>query len=116
MPQETYRGEGHQRAPECTLEAHFRQIQAITDALMFAAQLEMTQAIEAGDDAARERAYGKWIGVKGVSRAAEMATYDFTPTELEMWKLIDWENETFNFPGKEAFPSLSEQHLPGEGT
>lgn len=134
--QSTYRGEGHVRQPGCTLLAHCRQVQLLSDAMEFAAQVELAAAVEQweslkgaivgrkviGTRFALELAdaqhmvgvaYGKWLGAKGFHRLAEGSTYDCTPTELDMLARVNWDAETFEFPGKEAFPPVAEQHLPG---
>src|SRR5437868_12037459 len=94
---------GLERAPDCGLTAHYRELQALCDALGHAAQLEMAEAIGRGDEAARERAYGKWLGVRGILRAVEARGDEWTPFELHMLERIDWEHEQFRFPGIEAF-------------
>ena len=105
---------GAQRSPECALQAHYPELQALCDALGHAAQQEMAEAIERDDEVARERAYGKWLGVRGILRAVEARTDEWTPVEWLMLERIDWEREQFRFPGIEAFDvALSE---PGEGT
>lgn len=132
----TFRGEGHERQPGCPLQGHYPQWQAMSDAMQWAAQLEMAAAVETYEDLRRRIAgrkvigtrfaqeiadanhavgvaYGKWLGAKGFLRLAEGSTYDLTPTEQAMLARINWETETFEFPGKEAF--AGEQHLPGEG-
>ena len=53
----------------CSLPTHYPELQALCDALGHAAQLEMAEAIERGDDVSRERAYGKWLGARGILRA-----------------------------------------------
>lgn len=85
------------------LAAQYLALQALCDALGHAAQLEMAEAIERGDGLARERAYGKWLGVRGILRAIENRTDEWTPTELEMLERIDWSRPQFRFPGLEAF-------------
>jgi hypothetical protein len=105
---------GVQRAAECALQAHYPELQALCDALGHAAQQEMADAIERDDEVARERAYGKWLGVSGILRAVEARTDEWTPVELAMLERIDWEHEQFRFPGIDAFDvSLSE---PGAAT
>jgi hypothetical protein len=91
------------RADGCGLPAHYAELQALCDALGHAAQQEMADAIALGDEVARERAYGKWLGVRGILRAIEARTDEWTPTELRMLERIDWERERFRFPGVEAF-------------
>jgi hypothetical protein len=103
---------GAQRAPDCSLPAHYAELQALCDALGHAAQQEMAEAIAGDDPIARERAYGKWLGVRGILRAVEARVDEWTPTELRMLERIDWEHEQFRFPGIEAFDvAVSE---PGE--
>ena len=102
------------RGDQCGLPAHYAELQALCDALGHAAQQEMAEAIERDDEVARERAYGKWLGVRGILRAVEARTDEWTPVEWLMLERIDWEREQFRFPGIEAFDvALSE---PGEGT
>lgn len=91
------------RGEECSLPAHYPELQALCDALGHAAQVEMSDAIERGDDLARERAYGKWLGLRGILRAIEARTDEWTPTEWSMLERIDWTQERFVFPGSEAF-------------
>jgi hypothetical protein len=100
------------RGPGCVLPAHYAELQALCDALGHAAQQEMAQAIERGDEIGRERAYGKWLGVRGLLRAVEARNDEWTPAEREMLERIDWQTEHFRFPGLEAFDvAVSE---PGE--
>lgn len=100
---ENYRGHGYVRGEGCSLPAHYLELQAIVDALSHAAQQEMAQAIAAGDDLARERAYGKWLGIRGMLRAVEARQDEWTPAEREMLWRIDWQREQFRFPGIERF-------------
>jgi hypothetical protein len=93
----------YQRGEECALPAHYPELQALCDALGHAAQQEMAEAIEHGDEVARERAYGKWLGVRGILRAIEARPDEWTPTEQLMLERIDWQQERFRFPGLEAF-------------
>ncbi|HET6317897.1 MAG TPA: hypothetical protein VFG86_15695 [Chloroflexota bacterium] len=93
----------YQRAADCALPAHYAELQALCDALGHAAQLEMADAIERCDDVGRERAYGKWLGLRGILRAIEARPDEWTPTEWQMLERIDWEREQFRFPGIEAF-------------
>ena len=67
--------------PACALPAHYSELQALCDALGHAAQLEMSEAIEREDDVARERAYGKWLGVRGILRAVEARPDEWTTDE-----------------------------------
>ncbi len=98
-----YRGHGYSRGIGCALPAHYAEIQAICDALGYAAQQEMAQAIEQDDPLARERAYGKWLALRGILRAIEARADEWTPGERAMLELIDWSREQFRFPGIEAF-------------
>jgi len=100
---ENYRGHGYVRGDGCQLPAHYLELQALCDALGHAAQLEMAEAIERGDIPARELAYGKWLALKGILRAAEGRTDEWSETEREMLARIDWQREQFRFPGIEAF-------------
>jgi hypothetical protein len=75
----------------------------LCDALGHAAQLEMAEAIERGDSQSRELAHGKWLGVRGILRAIEARTDEWTPHEREMLARIDWRTEQFRFPGLHAF-------------
>src|SRR5438445_643044 len=79
------------------------ELQALCDALGHAAQQEMADAIECGDEVGRERAYGKWLGVRGILRAVEARSDEWTPLESQMLERIDWQREQFRFPGLEAF-------------
>ncbi len=106
---------GAQRAPECALQAHYAELQALCDALGHAAQQEMAEAIERKDEVARERAYGKWLGVRGILRAVEARTDEWTPVEWLMLERIDWEHDQFRFPHIEVFDvALSEPGGPPE--
>jgi hypothetical protein len=106
-------GGPYTRGAECALPAHYGELQALCDALGHAAQQEMAEAIEGGDEVARERAYGKWLGVRGILRAIEARSDEWTPTEWDMLERIDWARERFRFPGAEAFEvELTE---PGAG-
>ena len=102
-PLERFRLTGMIRGAECGLPAHYRELQALCDALGHAAQREMADAIEAGDAMARERAYGKWLGARGLLRAVEARLDEWTPTERAMLDRIDWSLEQFRFPGIERF-------------
>ncbi len=101
--QEKFGGSPHPRGPGCVLSAHYLELQALCDALGHAAQLEMAGAIEASDALGRERAYGKWLGLRGILRAVEARPDEWTPTEQQMLERIDWNRERFVFPGNEAF-------------
>jgi hypothetical protein len=85
------------------LGPHYLELQALCDALGHAAQQEMAEAIECGDEVARERAYGKWLGLRGILRAVEARTDEWTPAEWQMLQRIDWSTPQFKFPGIEAF-------------
>lgn len=85
------------------LSSHYRELQALCDALGHAAQLEMDAAIARRDDGARELAYGKWLGVRGILRALERRIDEWTPAERAMLDRIDWSVPAFRFPGREAF-------------
>jgi hypothetical protein len=61
------------------------------DALSFAAQLEMSDAIACQDVPARERAYGKWLALRGLLRAVEGRIDEWRPVEIEMLGGIDWQ-------------------------
>lgn len=100
---ESYRGHGYLRGEGCLLPAHYRELQAIVDALSHAAQLEMVDAIRGGDECGRERAYGKWLAFRGLLRAVEARGDEWTPAERAMLERIDWRTEQFRFPGIEAF-------------
>jgi hypothetical protein len=105
-------GGPYHRGADCALPAHYPELQALCDALSHAAQQEMAAAIEAGDVVARERAYGKWLGLRGILRAVEARPDEWTPDEWQMLERIDWQRERFRFPGLEAFEvSVTE---PGE--
>ena len=89
------------------LSEHYLELQALCDALGHAAQLEMAEAIERGDVVARERAYGKWLGVRGILRAVEGRMDEWTPLELRMLERIDRERQQFRFPGIEQFEAVT---------
>ena len=93
----------HETGQTCSLRTHYAEIQALCDALGHAAQLEMAESISAGDLAAREHAYGKWLGVRGILRAIEGRDDEFTPIERAMVARIDRQRNQFRFPGIEAF-------------
>ena len=94
---------GFVRGDQCGLPAHYPELQALCDALGHAAQQEMAEAIEQGDEVGRERAYGKWLGLRGILRAIEARTDEWTPIERQMLERIDWSTTQFRFPGLEAF-------------
>jgi hypothetical protein len=94
------------------LGGHYAELQAVCDALGHAAQQEMAEAIERGDEVARERAYGKWLGLRGILRAIEARTDEWTPAEWRMLERIDWAASRFRFPGIEAFDVETTE--PGE--
>jgi hypothetical protein len=96
-------GGQHVRGEGCRLPGHYAELQALCDALGYAAQQEMAEAIERDDEAGRERAYGKWLGLRGVLRAIEARMDEWTPTERQMLERINWEQEQFRFPGLDAF-------------
>jgi hypothetical protein len=104
---EKFGGSGFERGPACGLPAHYLELQALCDALGHAAQQEMAWAIEADDQVARERAYGKWLGVRGILRAVEARTDEWTPIEAEMLNRIDWARSQFRFPGLEVFEAAA---------
>jgi hypothetical protein len=95
------------RGADCALPAHYLELQALCDALGHAAQHEMADAIERGDELGRERAYGKWLGLRGILRAIEARPDEWTHTELEMLERIDWAQPRFRFPGVEAFDDVA---------
>ena len=95
------------RGSDCGLPAHYAELQAICDALGHAAQQEMADAIERGDAIGRERAYGKWLGIRGMLRAVEARTDEWTLTELAMLERIDWSRSQFRFPGIEVFEDVA---------
>lgn len=96
-------GGPYARGGACALPAHYAELQALCDALGHAAQHEMAEAIDQGDDLARERAYGKWLGLRGILRAIEARSDEWTASEWHMLERIDWDREQFRFPGVEAF-------------
>lgn len=100
---ERYRGGGFVRGEGCALPAHYLELQAICDALSFAAQQEMAEAVERQDALARECAYGKWLAYRGILRVVEAREDEWTPAERAMLERIDWDHERFLFPGREAF-------------
>ena len=100
---EIYRAHDYTRSAGCRLPAHCLELQALCDALGHAAQLEMAAAIDRDDVSGRERAYGKWLAVRGILRAVEGRSDEWTSTEIEMLGRIDWERECFRAPGSEAF-------------
>src|SRR5437762_6500218 len=103
-----------ERGPACGLPAHYLEIQALCDALGDAAQQEMAEAIERGDAVSRERAYGKWLGVRGILRAIEARADEWTALEWSMLERIDWTHNQFRFPGIEAFEDVAVSE-PGAG-
>ena len=102
------------RGADCGLPAHYSELQAVCDALGHAAQQEMAEAIERGDAVARERAYGKWLGIRGMLRAVEARSDEWTPTEQAMLERIDWSRNQFRFPGIEVFEDVALTE-PGAG-
>jgi hypothetical protein len=114
MNLERFNGGAFTRGPTCALPAHYAEVQALCDALGHAAQMEMAEAIQRGDGEGRELAYGKWLGIRGILRAIEARSDEWTPREQEMLARINWSTEQFRFPGIEAFNvELSE---PGTST
>jgi len=106
-------GGPYTRGPDCALPAHYAELQALCDALSHAAQLEMADAVQRADELGRERAYGKWLGARGILRAIEGRTDEWTSTEQQMLECIDWSRPQFRFPGLEGFDvALTE---PGTG-
>ena len=103
MSLERFAGGPYARGETCGLPAHYPELQALCDALGHAAQAEMAAAIERGDALGRELAYGKWLGVRGILRAIEARTDEWTPLERDMLARIDWRTEQFRFPGRESF-------------
>ena len=97
----------YRRGDGCALPAHYLELQALCDALGHAAQLEMAAAIDGGDELARERAYGKWLGLRGVLRAIEARPDEWTAAEADMLERIDWDQPRFRFPGVEAFENVA---------
>jgi hypothetical protein len=138
-----YRGEGFQRMPGCDMRAHYDQLQAMGDALGYAAQKVQSGFIEQraqhqrnagahlqGDENAsaqravhRARAaemwsnywYGVFQGVRGFLRALEGNTSELHQIEQDMLKRIDWDAQRPHFvvPGFEDV-RLEDQHLPGD--
>src|SRR5436309_13910039 len=104
---EKFGGGPAQRAAGCALPAHYPELQALCDALGHAAQQEMAEAIERGDDLGRERAYGKWLGLRGILRAVEARPDEWSPAEVHMLELIDWQQSRFRFPGLEVFEAVA---------
>ena len=100
-------GGDFQLGPACGLPAHYLELQALCDALGHAAQQEMADAIQRGDDPGRERAYGKWLGVRGILRAVEARGDEWTALEAAMLERIDWSRNQFRFPGIEAFEDVA---------
>src|SRR3954471_11848031 len=94
---EQFGGGPYLRGADCALPAHYLELQALCDALGHAAQQEMADAIECGDAQARERAYGKWLGVRGILRAIEARSDEWTDLEAEMLERIDWALPRFRF-------------------
>jgi hypothetical protein len=103
---EAFGSRAFSRGVDCGLPAHYLELQAICDALAHAAQAEMADAIERGDDIGRERAYGKWLGIRGMLRAVEARSDEWTPLEWTMLERIDWARGQFRFPGIEAFENV----------
>ncbi len=101
--QRKFGGGPYARVPDCALPAHYAELQALCDALGHAAQQEMTEAIECDDTLGRERAYGKWLGLRSILRAIEARTDEWTRAEWQMLERINWDVDQFAFPGIEAF-------------
>jgi hypothetical protein len=98
-----YQGGGFVRGESCALPAHYLELQAICDALGFAAQQEMAVAVEVADELGRERAFGKWLALRGIMRAVEGRLDEWSAAERQMLERIDWTREQFRFPGIESF-------------
>jgi hypothetical protein len=98
-----FAGGPYTRGSGCALPAHYAELQALCDALGHAAQTEMAEAIERADPEGRELAFGKWLGIRGILRAIEARSDEWTPHERDMLARIDWSREQFRFPGIEAF-------------
>lgn len=126
-----YRGEGHVMQPGCTLQAHYIQVQAMCDALGFAAQqaqareLELQQSaqIAAGDGSATgdseaivdylrladkhgrkaEYWYGVFQGLRGLLRAIEGNIFELEQLERDMLGRVRWDLDPprFMIPGFE---------------
>ncbi len=62
---EAFGSRSFSRGADCGVPAHYSEMQAGCDALGHAAQQEMAAANERGDEFARERAYGKRLGIRG---------------------------------------------------
>jgi hypothetical protein len=140
-----YRSEGYTLMPGCHMRAHYDQIQALCDALGFAAQeqqgaevqkVEQHQrragklladfdqrdaytAARAAHEAEKraEYQYGLFQGYRGLLRALEGNTGELTPREQELMQRIDWDAERphFRVPGFDHV-RIEDQHLPGEGS
>jgi len=98
-----FAGGPYTRSADCALPAHYAELQALCDALGHAAQTEMAEALQRNDSAGRELAFGKWLGIRGILRAIEARSDEWTPHEAEMLARIDWSREQFRFPGIDAF-------------
>lgn len=137
-----YRGEGYTLMPGCHMRAHYDQIQALGDALGFAAQEQQAdeihkseiherraghllsqfdqrdayQAAHAAQEALKraDYAYGMFQGYRTLLRALEGNTGELTPREQELLQCIDWDAERphFRVPGFEHV-RLADQVLPG---
>jgi hypothetical protein len=103
---EAFNSRSFSRGEDCGLPAHYSELQAVCDALGHAAQQEMASAIERGDELGRERAYGKWLGIRGMLRAVEARPDEWTPIERSMLERIDWSRNQFRFPGLEVFEDV----------
>jgi hypothetical protein len=109
VPQQNYRDEGHDRGSCTGLAAHYKQIQAIVDALSHAAQMEQASALaDAGEAWApafgdgkpapavrawaiaanrAERYGGAWLALRGILRVIESADFergDFTHLHADL--------------------------------
>lgn len=143
MTRVAYRGEGHVIQPGCTMQAHYAQIQAMCDAMGFAAQRQQAGFIEKYTNIMAAAADGTWAklgftdskqclvaavradqlshywygvfqGYRGLLRALEGNVGELHAVEREMLDRIDWDTPHFVVPGFEHV-KLEDQHLPGEG-
>lgn len=95
-------------------KSHYAALQAVCDAIGWTAQEQMAEHLD--DVSLWERYYGIWLGVGWVLRAAESWYSDMEEPFQQAMKKISWTpgKEYFDFPGREAFPSRDQQHLPGD--
>lgn len=137
-----YRGEGYVRMPGCDMRAHYAQLQAMCDALGYAAQklqsesaerterayrqagmrlarLQQRDAYAAADEAISHRLkanywYGVFQGLRGLLRALEGNTGELHEYEKEMLLRINWDADPphFTVPGFEHV-KLEDQYVPG---